>query len=231
MNERLGILFLHYHVDQVVENNLRSIRQHNPQAVVATISAGETLPGGYTMEATPQLKQLHSLSPTRSSDRMVCSWFLQRKEVCEKWWIVEWDTYCAMSVQDYYQPAWEFSFVAPSVRLTHREPEWYWFLEAEKQPIPSDYQPFLTGAIPFLYLISEPALNATCAMLLAHPLDAGNGELRFATAANRCGYAPCGFSPPHDQITWIPWKILPPKPAIVHPVKHFVEFNAQISGG
>ncbi len=181
------------------------------------------------MDPTPELKRLHSLSPNRSSDRMVCSWFLQRKEVCDRWWIIEWDAYCAMSVQDYYQPVWDFPFVASSTRLTYREPDWYWFNEVRKQSIADDYQPFLMGALPFLYLISEPALKATCKMLLENPLDVGNSELRFGTAANRCGFSPCGFSPPNDQITWMPWETSPAKPAIVHPIKHIVEFNDQKS--
>ena len=223
MKERLGIVFLHHRVDRVVQNNLRSIRDCNPDAVVATISAGEPLPGGYMMDASPRFKWLHSLYPKRSSDRMVCSWFLQRKEVCDKWWLVEWDTFCAVSLREYYQPVWDFSFVTSAVRLAYREQEWYWFSEAGKQPVPEGYQPFLIGATPFIYLISEPALKATCTMLLENPLTVGNGELRFATAASRCGYVPCGYSPPNDQITWVTWKTLPPKPTIVHPVKHFVE--------
>jgi hypothetical protein len=230
MNDRLGILFLHHHVDRVVTNNLRNIRLHNPDAVVATISAGAPLPGGYTMEPTPRLKWLHSTKKRHSSDRLVCSWFVQRKEVCDKWWIVEWDTFCNMPVRDYYRPVWNFPFVASSIRLPNREPEWDWFVKARRESwfgrakkIPDGYKPFMTGMVPFLCLLSEAALKATCTMLLENSLTAGNGELRFATAASRCGYAPCGFSPPNDQITWMTWKTLPPKPAIVHPVKHFVE--------
>jgi hypothetical protein len=223
MNDRLGILFLHHRVDRVVQNNLRIIRDRNPDAVVVTISAGEPLPGGYTMDASPRFKWLHSLFPKRSSDRMVCSWFLQRKEACDKWWIVEWDTFCGVSVRDYYQPVWSFPFVASGVRLANREEEWHWFQKTKRRHVPEAYWPFLTGIVPFVFLISEPALKATCAMLVENPLEAGNAELRFATAASRCGYAPCGYSPPNDQITWVNWKTLPPKPAIVHPIKHYIE--------
>ncbi len=222
MNDRLGILFLHHHIDRVVTNHLRNIQLHNPDAVVATMSAGSPLPGGYTIKRTRALKWLHSAFRQRSSDRLVCSWFAQRRESCDKWWIVEWDTLCNMSVRDYYRPVWNFPFVASSVRLTHREPEWIWFSKAEK--IPGAYRPFMIGMVPFLCLLSEAALKATCNMLLENPLNVGNGELRFATAASRCGYTPCGFSPPNDQISWQNWETLPKNPTIVHPVKHFAEF-------
>jgi hypothetical protein len=231
MSERLGILFLHHHIDPVVLNNLRSIQSHNPDALLTSISAGEPLPGGYTINATPQLKSLHATQPCKSSDLLVCSWYLQRQphEICEKWWIVEWDVFCQMSAKDYYRPVWDFPFVVSSVRLPNREPEWYWFEvvgEKEKKPqkMPEGYKTFVVGMVPFLCLISEAALKATCAMLLENSLRAGNAELRFATAANRCGYPPCGFSPPNDQITWKTWGSLPKNPTIVHPFKSFVEF-------
>jgi hypothetical protein len=221
MSARLGILFMHHHVDRVVMNHLSRIRLHNPDAVVATISAGTPLPGGYTVDPTPRLKWLHSILMKHSGDRLVCSWFLQRKEICDKWWIVEWDTFCNIPARDYYRPMWNFPFVASSVRLPHREPEWWWFTRAKRMP--ETYKPFMTGIVPFMSLLSEDALKATCTMLLENPLTVGNSELRFATAATRCGYPPCGYSPPNDQITWMEWKYLPPNPTIVHPVKFYVE--------
>jgi hypothetical protein len=60
-------------------------------------------------------------------------------------------------------------------------------------------------------------------MLLDHPLSVSNCEFRFATAASRCGYPACGFSPPNDQITWISWTRLPDRPMIVHPMKQSQE--------
>lgn len=222
MKSSFGIVFLHHQIDPVVLNNLRSIRRHNSGATLATISSGEPLPDGYTLDATPELKQLHAAAPKRSSDRLVCSWFLQRKEQCRKWWIVEWDTYCTTSARNYYQPVWEFPFVAAQVCLRYRQPEWHWFQGIKD--LPAGYRPFATGAVPFLYLLSEEALRATCALLLEQPLTAGNGELRFATAATRAGFPPCGYSPPGDRITWINWPALPAAPAIFHPVKHLVPF-------
>ncbi len=225
MKDQLGIVFLHYDADPVTENNLRSIRSYNAGATIVTVSSGAPLPGGYSLTMTPALHSLHAALPQKSSDRMLCSWFLQRREVCDKWWVVEWDVFCAVSVRDYYRPVWEFPFVAASVRLPHREPEWFWFRKAkskwrrQRRALPESYEPFATGAVPFLYLLSEPALKAVCTQLLEDPIQEGNAELRFASAARRCGYPPCGFSPPDDQITWMNWETLPENPTIVHPVK------------
>jgi len=216
----LGILFLHYAVNQVVRTNLASVRRQNPRATVVTMSAGAKLPHGYSLTATPEITRFHSQNPRRGSDWLVCSWFLQRRERCEKWWIIEWDTYCATSVRDYYQSVWDFPFVASSVRLRCREPEWAWFREAGN--LPEQYRASAMGAVPFLYLLSDPALERICLTLLKQPFFAGNAELRFATVANWCGLPPCGYSPPGDQITWKTWDRLAERKTIFHPVKHDV---------
>ncbi len=217
MTAELGILFLHHEVDAAVKSNLASVKKQNPRATIVTMSAGERFPNGYGIEATSDIERLHSENPARSSDWLVCSWFVQRRERCRKWWIIEWDTFCDVSVKEYYRAVWNFPFVASSVRLTYREPEWSWFRET--RDLPKKFRPFAMGAVPFLYFVSDHALSRICRMLLRNPFTAGNGELRFATVANACGFAPCGFSPPDDRITWIEWNSLDVRNKIVHPVK------------
>src|SRR5882724_2211784 len=116
MAKELGILFLHHATNPVTRANLASARRQNPRATIVTMSAGEKFPNGYSLEATPHIQQFHSRNSHRGSDWLVCSWFLQRRERCKKWWIIEWDTYCATSVRNYYRPVWDFPFVASSTR-------------------------------------------------------------------------------------------------------------------
>ena len=220
---KLGILFLHHTQNAVTLNNLQSVRRQNPKATVVTMSPDNPLPGGYCLTDTPHLKEFHSQMPKRREDFLVCSWFLQKKEKCDKWWIIEWDVFCEVPVVDYYKDVWHYSFVASSVCLPNREPSWYWFRHAAGTP--ESYRPYIMGALPFLFLFSEAALDATCQMLLDDPFTVGNSELRFATAANRCGYPPCGFSPPRDRITWRAFKKISGSPTIFHPVKHLVDYR------
>lgn len=220
MDEKLGILFLHHKSDAVVLNNLLSIYRCNPGAKVITISAADPLPGGYTLAKTPEIQKLHAKNVLKGSDWLVCSWFVQRKETCEKWWIVEWDVFCRVSAKDYYYPVWNFPFVSSRAMYHYRDPEWWWFRELSK--LPDDLRPYAMGASPFLYLISEHALNAICQTLLRAPFSAGNGELRFATVANKCGFAPSAFSPPNDEITWVNRDQISENAAIFHPVKRLI---------
>jgi len=217
MKEKLGIIFLHHHIDNVVKSNLESVRKQNPGAVVVTMSAGEKLPGGYSLAKTPKIRKFHSANPKKSSDWLVCSWFVQRRERCAKWWVIEWDVYCTMSAKDYYRPVWKFPFVVSAVRLRYREEEWGWFRHVDKMP--EEYRPYAMGGAPFIYLLSEPALEAICTSLIEAPFLAGNGELRFCTVANWRGYPPCGFSPPRDSITWRSLKAIPRYRGIFHPIK------------
>jgi len=216
---KLGVVFLHHDITPVVQNNLASIRQCNPNAAIATISAGDPLPGGYTIRNTPEWQHRHAQRPRKSADMLLCSWFHQRREKCDKWWIAEWDVYARQSVEAYYQPVWNYPFVASDVALPYRRREWPWFRFAGW--LPPAYRGFALGAIPALWLLSEEALCATCNFLTRHPTLAGNGELRFGSAANAAGFPPCGFSPPpHDRITWVEWKTIGPEKTIFHPVKH-----------
>lgn len=220
----LAILFLHHTTNAVVRQNLESIARHNPGATLITVADGEPVPGGYSLAGTPELAKLHAHNKAHSSDWLVCSWFEQRRERLEafdKLWLCEWDTYCTTSVADFYRPVWEFPFVTPAVARRNREPDWYWF--SQMRDLPEGYRDFAIGAPPFLYLMSAAALSATCRTLLREPTAASNGELRFPTAANRAGFPPCGYTPPGDQITWMPLASVDlTQKAIWHPVKHLV---------
>ena len=223
MTAELGIVFLHHATDAVTRNNLARIRAEHPGATIVTVSAGEPLPGGYALRDTPELEPYHAFNKKQGADWLVCSWFKRRRESCRRWWIVEWDVYCAMPVAEYYRPVWEYPFVASSVRRRNLDPTgWLW---RDNQRLPPEFRPYAMGAVPFAYLLQEPALAAICSTLIAHPFAEGNGELRFGTAANRCGFTPCGFSPPGDQIGWVAHATIPNRRGIYHPVKFIPDFS------
>jgi len=224
MSDTLGILFLHHEINDVVLQNLSSVKRHNPDATIVTMSAGDALPSGYTLATTPKVKILHSVKPKRSGDWLICSWLMQRREERAKWWITDWDVFCTMSVQEYYQPVWQFPFVASNVRRPDRDPKWCWF-QAIKD-LPAKYQSFALGVAPSIYLLDDVALRRIGETMLDEPFFAGNAELRFATIANWCGFPPCGYSPPNDNISCKPVKVLTDQRSIFHPVKIIV--NADV---
>jgi len=217
MEDKLGILFLHHDVNDVVENNLASMRRQNPDATIVTMGASCALPNGYSLQNTPEVYALHAKQARRSGDWLVCSWFAQRKERCDKWWVTDWDAYCTMPIREYYAAVWKLPLVAPSIRLMHRDPKWFWFRGVKK--LPEKFRAYAMGIVPSLYLVDEDVLGRICTVLLRERFTAGNAELRFGTAANWCGFPPCGYSPPGDGIGCIPWSELPNGKGIFHPVK------------
>ncbi len=220
-NEReLGVLLLHHDTDPVTINNRDSIAKHNPGVAIATISAEASFVDGYSPFLTPQLYNVYLREPKAFNDMLVCSWFIQRREICKKWWIVEWDTYCSMPIREYYRDVWHRPFVASEVYSTKRPVDWHWFHNIKD--LPADCQPYAMGAVPFLYLISEEALTAVCEYMIRKPLLVPNNELRFASIANRCGFPPFAFTPPGNQISWIRPASRPIGRGIYHPVKHLV---------
>jgi len=225
MRDALGILFLHHNTSATARHNLSSIRSKNRNATIVTMSAGKPFKGGYTLAATPEIRNIHSLNPRQSSDWLVCSWFLQRQEKCTKWWVVEWDTFTRISVREFYRPVWEQPFIAAQVYLPYRDPNWHWFLHV--RDFPQNRRRYATGAVPFLYLVDGNVLDRVCAELISNPIISGNGELRFATVANRCGFPPCCYSPPRDRITWKAWNKLPTENTIIHPVKKIFGRNGR----
>ena len=62
MAETLGILFLHHNTSAETRRNLASIRARNGSAVIVTMSAAEPFKNGYTLQTTPDIIPLHSLT-------------------------------------------------------------------------------------------------------------------------------------------------------------------------
>jgi len=220
----LGIVFLHHTVGEVTQRHLRLIRKLHPAATLTTIGQTEKLPGGYSLEDTPDLDRRHGWNRTRSGDVLLLSWWVQHREQADRWWIVESDTLCEIPITEFFRPVWEFPFLCVSRCETWRESRWYWFSPTEKDKIPSPYRDHLAGSVPFFYVIRDDLLAAIATQMLSGNWLWGNSELRFMTAARLCGFEPCAFSPPWDRVTWIPWQQQLTRPnAIWHPVKQLLE--------
>ena len=110
LQETIGIVFLHHRTDEITANNLQSFREWNPAATIVTVGAGERLPGGYSIRDFPKHADLwdrHTRQTglgTRSADLLVYSWYENRREHCDRWLIVEWDAFCAMTVDEFFVP-------------------------------------------------------------------------------------------------------------------------------
>ena len=228
----LGIVFLHHQTDEVTLNNLASFRRWNPDAFIVTMSAGAALPGGYSIAEFPKMKEIwdrHTKTGDlrgRSADLLLYAWYLNRREHCERWLIVEWDTYCASSVEVFFQAAWEHDFVAAHVQWPLKNPQWYWWRTHDS--LPSHLHRFAAGIVPFsCLLVKDSVLDAVTRIVPWDQLGRCNGELRFATLANACGFPPSQVPSRNQTIEWQP---LPQttelRGGLFHPVKWLADEHA-----
>lgn len=223
--ERLGIVFLHHRTDEVTLNNLESFRRWNPDATIVTVSPTTALAGGYSIEQFADYKKIwdrHTASVhlrARSADLLLYGWYLNRKEECERWLVVEWDTYCTTKVEKFFEADWERDLVVSRVRWPLKDPGWYWW--KSHASLPPDLHRFAAGTVPFsCILIKDAALTAIVEKVPWDQLGECNGELRFGTLANACGFPPIEVSSGKEFIDWEP---LAPTSKLVgglfHPVK------------
>ena len=100
--ESLGVVFLHHRTDEVTANNLASFRDWNPHATIVTMGAEESFPGGYSIRDFPRFAEHwhHQISKPgmrgQSPDLLLYAWYQNRREHCDRWLVVEWDSFCAM---------------------------------------------------------------------------------------------------------------------------------------
>ena len=158
----------------------------------------------------------------RSSDLLVYAWYANRKDSCDRWLIVEWDSYCATPLREYLAPVWDRDVVGPSVHFARLNSDWWWFNRLKSVPEP--LWKYGAGIAPFTFIfVSDIALNAIANAVPWEQLGNANGELRFATLANSLGITPVAH--PHSGPT-ITWKPLPPdtplESGIFHPVKWLI---------
>lgn len=153
---------------------------------------------------------------------LLYAWYANRRERCERWVVVEWDAWCAMAVEDFFAPVWEFDLVAPAVCWQNRESGWFWF--SKTHTLPAHLHAFAVGVMPFCFLlIRDEVLEAVCARVPWDHLGECNGELRFGTLAYAAGYVPVANPLAGWNITWQPLpKDTPVQRGMWHPVKWLV---------
>ena len=224
--EIIGIVFLHHDTSATAANNLQSFRDWNPNTQIVTMSAGEPFEGGYSIRDFPEHSARwnrhlvkHPEAHRNSADVLLCAWYENRREQCDRWLVVEWESFCASTVEDFLAPVAAFDFSGPSVRWLNRDPDWHWFKHVGK--LPGELRPCAVGVMPFSFLLLNDAVLA--AVTKHFPWDSlGNvsSELRFATVAHAYGFAPVANPLAGWNITWKPLdENTPLTEGMWHPVK------------
>jgi hypothetical protein len=193
----LGIFFAHFTMNEATRVNLESFRRWHPDGPVIPVTASdETFEGGYFAKDFKLWDPDHAWY---NADYPLYHAYLSCPVKCQRWFFVEWDCHCNMPVREYFRHVWDFDFVAPSIRLPYREPEWAWFKEFHL--LPEKFRPFAMGVVPLNgIMVSDRALAKIIPVVLQERL-AVQCELRIATVGNFVGHPPVA-NPLGNTMTW-----------------------------
>lgn len=134
----------------------------------------------------------------RNADLLVYDWFARTNPGYDRYFIIEWDTFCTMSLKEFYGAAYDQPAVGATViRPWSMDPvpgygqpmrEWHWFTHGNTP----DIYPFLRGIIPLCgAMFSRDAMTGMVKSYSEiRDVDRLHCECRIATLARLAGFEP-----------------------------------------
>jgi hypothetical protein len=205
-----SVLFVHHRAGQITHQNLASFRSQNPNIPVIALSTDEVCEGGISIADSQEAWGIwsHHIATTgmaaKSTDLIFCLWyqFLRRPEQhAQRWFIVEWDTYCNIPVEEFCKEVWDFPISGANTVWPSLGGDWESFKHTPS--LPEKFQPFACGIVPMsCILVQDWLLSRIVEEMPWNQLGTTNGKNRLATLAAYCG-ALVGVNPRVGPfITW-----------------------------
>ncbi len=212
----VAVLFTHHADNAATRNNLAVLRHHNPGVPVIPMSQwGVTLKDGYN--ASQMTAGWRRLLPSfrtsrgikgmidrwrqkfeprwiwRNADLSAYMWILwpSRPVQAKRWVIFEWDMYCNVRLADFYAGTWDAPVVSTFQQFPDKNPDFYYFNDAEKQRLPESLKPHLMATNPWAgMMFSDAALKGIANRVRELRFRNGFCELRVGTVARSLGFMP-----------------------------------------
>jgi hypothetical protein len=224
MKHPLGIIFAYHENNAATRENLASFRRHNPDTPIKLISAGDQLAGSFDLRSDLVLEcELDGFNPRSvwfNCDLQLYSWHRQCGGSCAAWLYVEWDTYCAQPVMNYFKYVRDFELSAAMPKFPKRDQEWPWWTERSK--LPAEYFNYAAGLAPLTgMIISDALLGKIAAQQAALPCNCFC-EVRIATLAKYLGVSVAANPMAGESLCWqsgVPEHVFG---VLSHPVKYVV---------
>jgi hypothetical protein len=214
----LCVVFLYHRCDELTAHHLRSVREHNPDAVVVPVThdVPEHLPDGVDLARTPS--RWPTDDPWRSCDTMLYRWFEHHRVEAERYVVCEYDVLCTQPFREAYAAHWAADVACRELVQWWDRPNWQWFQPPEIARLPPEQQRFAAGVVPFTCaMFKRDALAAI--VECAAPTDVFC-ELRLGTAVRKAGLRVSQFSGRLRQtVRWHPNTMNRSRPGIYHSVK------------
>jgi hypothetical protein len=209
-----AIIFIHHNTNEIAKHNLELIKKFNPDCDVFTVgfSWHNLFPDSHIVYRTEdwpvnyRLNNILNCGTSSESDLYIYDFFMHHQEY-ESYFVVEWDTYCNTSIQDFYGDAMKkyqtfsaFIFTnkpdlpdADKTKLKYVK-EWSWFGYFDQLKSDSEKKqliPYLGGTYPTsLLFYRNNVLHDMMTILLNNPrlYDNIQNEMRLGTLIQSAGY-------------------------------------------
>lgn len=227
----IAILFTHHNNEAVTVNNFNRIKQFNPNKSIYSVGfknnnllensfivddEQEYLPKNFIFGSESKRKQW------TQADLLMYDFIYHNDLPHDKYLIIEWDTYCNCSIEEFYGEALDKETFGHTVHNPVEE-DWNWYRDLTQEQ--KDSLPFFGGYTPTSgLLISKTILTKINQLILGSPRKYDNmfSELRLGSLIRIAGYSlDTPFENSENFMNWNDGKIIfdKTKNGYYHPVK------------
>ena len=227
----IAILFTHHNNGAVTVNNFNRIKQFNPNKSIYSVGfknnnllensfivddEQEYLPKNFIFGSESKRKQW------TQADLLMYDFIYHNDLPHDKYLIIEWDTYCNCSIEEFYGEALDKETFGHTVHNPVEE-DWNWYRDLTQEQ--KDSLPFFGGYTPTSgLLMSKTILTKINQLILDNPRKYDNmfSELRLGSLIRIAGYSlDTPFENSENFMNWNGGKIIfdKTKNGYYHPVK------------
>jgi hypothetical protein len=230
LKNRNCIIFLHHNKSDVTIHNLNLIKKHNPTKNIYTVG----FEGNDLIEGSHIVKNSKDLYPSNDllfnqMDYKTIEWyeadiliydFFKSHSNLPVYFIIEWDTYCNCSLEEFYGDKLKLSNFSNSNLLGEKLERWTWYKQLTDKQKTMDN---LAGMNPTTcMLFTNKLLSSMVNKVTSNPRKYDNmfSELRLGTLVQQSGYTLNEIS--EEKISCVEHDINIDKRGYYHPVKKVI---------
>lgn len=210
LKNRVSILFLHYNRSNVTLQNFERVKKYNPTKNIYPIgfSGCDLIEGSHVVNKSVDIYPTNNAFLNKDENRSV-EWyeadiliydFYRFHPNLPVYFIVEWDTYCNCSLEEFYGDKLYLNNFGHSVRTGGKLEDWYWYKQlTDEQKTMKD----IGGIGPTSCLLfTNKLLSLMVDRITSNPRQYDNmfSELRMGTLVQQSGYILNEIN--NENITW-----------------------------
>jgi len=181
----LCILFNHHECNETAYENFLILKEKNAGAKVIPIADAlvPVLPDTVNVHNYPSRWNTHDL--WRFADTIFYRWFLNCRVEAKHYALIEWDTYCNVSIKEACKEVWNLDIGCANFYTLKNNPNWYWFNNGELDRLSDEDRLYAAGIVPFGFIL----FSYEAAKKIVDEVTSNDvfSELRLGTTVNKLG--------------------------------------------